>query len=61
MTPDQIRARAKQTSIAKGLATRISKDGRTWNAQYFQSRAMFEDFINRALHQGYSIEGITRG
>lgn len=59
MTPEQIRERAKLTSIQKKLAVRISKDGVNWNAQYFQHRDKFEDFMNRALHQGFTIEAIT--
>ncbi len=59
MTPDQLRANAQQASVRKQLAVRISRDGETWSAQYFQHRASFEDFMNRALHQGYTIELIT--
>ena len=59
MTPDQIRERAQRASIQKKLAVRISKDGVTWNNQYFQHRETFEDFMNRALYQGYTIEAVT--
>ena len=53
-----IRARARRISIAKHLAVRICKEG-TSTEMYFQTREAFENFMNRALHQGYTVEGIT--
>ena len=54
-----IRARARRISIAKHLAVRISKDGTTGTEIYFQTREAFENFMNRALHQGYTVEALT--
>ena len=52
-----IRARARRISIAKHLAVRITKDGAS-NEMYFQTREAFENFMNRALYQGFTVEAL---
>lgn len=58
MDPDQIRQLAQAKSIKQGLALTATKDGES-STQYFQTRAAFESFVNRALHLGYTIEAIV--
>ena len=55
-----LQERARKASIARQLAVHLlSPEGET-SRHYFQSRTAYENFVGRALAQGYRIEAITR-
>lgn len=56
---EDLRVQAQQRSIAKGLAVRLTSPEGETSQQYFQSRTTYEDFVARALHQGYTVEALT--
>ena len=59
-TQQEIICRAKQLSIAKGLAVQLTGQDGTTSRQYFQHRDSYEDFINRALYQGCLVTAVTQ-